>query len=719
MAQIEDTFYILATQSTADYATRVLKDGDTFAVFDPHGDIQANGSGQEGVYHEGTRFLSYLLFKLGNARPFLLNSVIHEDNITFVVNLTNPDVYRAGQVLLPRGTLHITRSKLLWRSTCFETFRFINYGLSSVEVRFSIEFGADFADLFEVRGMTRERRGTHGEEQNGADRLAFVYRGLDGVIRRTIVRCAPAPDTLTVSGATFIQSLGPKEEKEFSLTYACEIDRKAPSFISSSYERSYAAAEGDIKNLQDHEARVRTSNEQFNQWLDRSSADLHMMFTSTPYGYYPYAGVPWFSTPFGRDGIITALEYLWVNPLIARGVLCYLAAMQATKEDPERDMQPGKILHETRKGEMAALREIPFDRYYGSVDATPLFVLLAGVYFEWTQDIEFIKSIWPQIDLALRWIDHYGDCDGDGFVEYARSSSRGLIHQGWKDSWDSVSHGDGALAQGPIALCEVQGYVYAARVAGATMASALGRRKKARLLIARAEALKENFQKYFWCDDLSTYALALDGDKRPCRVSTSNAGHCLYAGIGESAQAAGIARRLIREDSFSGWGVRTLAVSETRFNPMSYHNGSIWPHDNALIAAGLARYGFREEACKILGGLFEASLFVEYRLPELFCGFVRRDGAGPVPYLTACSPQAWSAASVFLLLQAVLGMSVNAGMSRLSFAQPTLPHFLDEIQITNLKVGTASVDVFVSRGARYARVEVEQREGRVALVTET
>ena len=718
-APIEDSFYIVATESSADHATRVLKDGDTFAVFDQHGDIQAeNRTGQEGVYHEGTRFLSHLLFKLGNARPFLLNSTVQEDNLSFVVNLTNPDIYRSGHLLLPRGGLHITRSKLLRQSTCFETFRFINYGLSPVEVRFSIQFGADFADIFEVRGMARQARGSFREEQNGGEQIAFAYRGLDGVTRRTIVRCDPVPDSLTVAGAGFVQTLGPKQEKEFALTYSCEIEGTTPVFIGSNYDRSHAESERDLSAQQSHDAQISTSNEQFNDWLAQSTADLHMMFTSTPYGLYPYAGVPWFSTPFGRDGIITALEYLWVNPDVARGVLAYLAATQARREDPERDAEPGKIIHETRKGEMAALREIPFDRYYGSVDATPLFVMLAGAYFEATQDLDFIKSIWPQINLALRWIDHYGDRDGDGFIEYARSSSRGLIHQGWKDSWDSVSHSDGGLAHGPIALCEVQGYVYAARLAGAAIATALARRKKARTLMARAEALKEKFHAEFWCEDLLTYALALDGDKQQCRVVSSNAGQCLATGIADAESAKWIARIVMQDNSYSGWGVRTLAFSEARFNPMSYHNGSIWPHDNAMIAAGLARYGFKEEAGRILGGLFDASLFVEYRLPELFCGFYRRKSAGPVPYPTACSPQAWSAASVFLLLQSILGMSIDAARSRLSFVRPVLPSFLDEVRIQNLRVGAASVDVLITRRAQYATVQVERREGRVELLTE-
>lgn len=713
----EDTFYISATDSSADEVTRVLKDADTFAVFNRHGDIEAGGLGQQGLYHQGTRFLSHLVFKLGNARPFLLDSTIKEDNLLFVVNLTNPDVYQRGKIALPRGTLHITRTKLLRESTCFETLKLINYGLTPVAVQFSLEFGADFVDIFEVRGMTRPHRGVRRDEAPDADELRFGYYGLDAVLRRTRVRCSPVPESLTMAGAFFRHELQPKEEREFSIVYSCEMNGAAPAHLSPG--RAHHEAKASLKSLQSGECHITTSNEQFDEWVNRSTADLHMMFTATPFGFYPYAGVPWFSTAFGRDGIITALEYLWVNPDIAKGVLGYLGAVQAKESDPERDAEPGKILHETRKGEMAALREIPFDLYYGSVDATPLFVMLAGAYLERTNDLVFVKSIWPQITLAIQWMDQYGDRDGDQFIEYARYSPKGLVHQGWKDSWDSVSHADGSLAQAPIALCEVQGYAYAAKLAGAAIATALGETERSVALLNQAAALREKFHRTFWCEEISTFALALDGEKRPCRVRSSNAGHCLYTNIANTERARRVANTLMRDQSFSGSGVRTLDASEARFNPMSYHNGSIWPHDNALIGAGLARYGYKEETGKILGGLFEASLFVEYRLPELFCGFPHAGGGGPVPYPVACSPQSWAAASVFLLLQAMLGMKIEAAASRLSFVRPVLPHFIDTLAVKNLKVAEGSVDLLVHRRARYAVVEIERREGTVEVLIES
>jgi len=403
---------------------------------------------------------------------------------------------------------------------------------------------------------------------------------------------------------------------------------------------------------------------------------------------------------------------------VCGGVLKYLSEMQATAETPEQDAEPGKILHEMRRGEMAATKEVPFAQYYGSVDATPLFVMLAGDYFVRTGNLSFLKELWPSIKGALRWIDEYGDCDGDGFVEYKQRSSKGLVQQGWKDSHDSVFHADGRMAEPPIALCEVQGYVYAAKRCASRIARALQEPDLAETLEREAETLRAKFEEAFWCDELGTYALALDGQKKPCRVRTSNAGHALFCKIASQERAEAVAALLMSGQLFSGWGIRTVNATESRYNPMSYHNGSVWPHDNALIGMGFSLYGLQDHACKILYGLHEASRQIELqRLPELFCGFHKRHEAiGPTLYPVACAPQAWSAGSVFLLLRACLGLKVRTREPQICFVNPCLPSNLDEVRIENLKVGDAVADLLISRGESFVTVDVLRKHGDIEIL---
>ena len=709
--RLTDDYYIVTAASSSG-EVRVLKHNDSFGVFDRSGDIQHAGLGEQGIFHEGTRFLSLLAFRFGNLQPFLLSSTVTKDNLLFTINLTNPDLYVNGVVVLRRGDLHILRTKFIFQGICYETLELANYSLSPIELSFTLQYDADFADIFEVRGIKRPSRGHRLADEVSADRVALSYRGLDAVVRRTEIEFSPAPEKLSASRAYFHRVLPPGRHEQFAFTFLFAIDnKKCPRLPASvaleSAARSLKAKADDSETL--------TSNQQFNRWLEQSAADLHMMLTETSHGLYPYAGVPWFSTPFGRDGIIAAMSYLWLNPRIARGVLMYLAAYQATEVIPERDATPGKILHEVRYGEMAALDEVPFGLYYGSTDSTPLFVMLAGAYYERTGDREFIASIWPSIKAAIDWIDRYGDIDGDGFVESARLSPRGLVQQGWKDSWDAISHADGSLPEPPIALCEVQAYAYAAKQAGARLAGILSDSEYASKLLHQGRALREKFNAAYWCEDLSTFAVALDRQKQPCRIVASNAGHCLFGGIATVENAKRVADRLLKEDCYSGWGVRTLSTKEVRYNPMSYHNGSVWPHDNAIFAAGLASYRLKDAVNRIITGLFDASMFFElHRMPELFCGFSRREGEGPTLYPAACAPQAWSAVASFMLLQASLGLSIEGATAQVRFAAPMLPPFLDEIRIRNLRTGNACLDLVVDRSFR--GIGVERREGDANIV---
>jgi len=711
-APAADPFYIAAVQQTATRPPRVLKHGDTFLVLDSRGDIAAPSGGSAGLFHLDTRYLSRLELRVNEMHPLLLGSSLRDDNSAFAVDLTNPDLVADQRIELEKDTVHILRTTFLWRGTAYQRLRVRNYGDRAVDLRIAVLFENDFADLFEVRGARRERRGTATAKLRGDDGVLLSYRGLDDKVRRTALTFDPRPDRLTTSAAVYDLRLAPGEMRPLVLAASCEQTETRPL----PFRRGLVAALRELRTATRDQAAVETSNDRFNEMLCRSASDLAMLMTNTPQGRYPYAGIPWFSTTFGRDGLITALQMLWWSPDVARGVLRRLAAYQAKTSDPSSDAEPGKILHEMRGGEMAALREVPFGLYYGSVDATPLFVLLAGLYAERTGDLETIEGLWPAIEAALGWMDGPGDADGDGFIEYERATGQGLANQGWKDSHDAIFHADGGLAQGPIALAEVQGYAYAAKRMAARCALRLGREAAAQKLAAEAERLAERFERAFWCPQIETYALALDGAKNPCRVRTSNAGQVLFTGIAAPDRAALVARGLLQTNFFAGWGIRTVARGEARYNPMSYHNGSIWPHDNALIALGLARYGHKPFVETLFAGLFRAGTYMDQRrLPELFCGFQQQHGHGPTLYPVACAPQAWASATPFTLLEASLGLEFDPFRGEIRLCNPRLPAFLDEVMVRNLQVGSSRVDFRVRRHRDTISLETPRISGGIRI----
>jgi glycogen debranching enzyme len=692
---------------------RTLKQGHTFAVFDRRGDIISAIGSTDGIYHHDTRYLSHLELRLDDTPLLLLSSNVQEDNAVLSVDLTNPAMVSPQ---LHGELIHVNRLKFIWNSACYERIIVRNFDVRPHNFKLSVRFGADFADLFEVRGRKRTQRGQSSCELQSGASVALQYRGLDRIERITTLTFEPTPIHLDTTMALFELSLAPTRGTRVVLRIAC--DQRSPDHAVA--RRFYTAFRTSRRALRDSSGRaasIDSSNSLFNEMARRSVADLYMLITDTEYGPYPFAGLPWFSTPFGRDGLLTALFTLWLDPAIARGVLRFLAATQATEIDPDRDAEPGKILHEMRQGEMAGLGEVPFARYYGSIDSTPLFVLLAGEYFNRTGDLETAQVLWPHMLAALSWIDTYGDRDGDGFVEYHRQNVNGLVNQGWKDSNDAIFHADGRIAAGPIALCEVQGYVYAAKRHAAALASALGHPGVSRDLLRQAETLREKFEAEFWCEDLSTYALALDGAKEPCRVVASNAGHALWSGIADAARARRVANTLLGAACFSGWGVRTVAVSAPRYNPMSYHNGSVWPHDNALIALGFARYGLQDGVVKIFRGLFEAAGYMDLRrLPELFCGFPSRKLSAPTLYPVACIPQAWASAAVFGLIQASFGIGFDQQTGEIRFDRPILPGFLDHIQLRQLKTKRGSADILLRRYDSDVALNITRRQGDVPIL---
>jgi glycogen debranching enzyme len=681
----------------------VTREGDLFQVSDRRGDFVPEAQAS-GLFLRDTRMLSRLELLIDGEKPGLLSATAADNYLQKVYSQSQPRT----DALFYRTSVAVQRRRLLHGGVMYERILLTNRYDQPQTIQLTLRYGADFADLFEVRGIHRRARGEYLPPAVAADRVRFAYRGLDQILRETELRFAPAPETLTDGEATWTITIAPRQEVVVEVTVVPAEAGRFPE--PAGYEAALAAMQSAYAGWMQTCPVIESDHVLFNRILQRSLQDLRVLTSDRGYGPFPVAGIPWFAVPFGRDSLITALETLMVNPDLARGTLRTLAALQGTKIDPQRVEEPGKIAHELRFGEMANLDEVPFGRYYGTVDATPLFLVLMAEYYNWTGDLELVRELLPNIKAALDWIDTYGDLDGDGFLEYRSDQGLGLHVQSWKDSHNSMTHRDGRAAESPVAVSEVQGYAYDAKRRLAPILAKLGETQWADRLTREAEALKARFNQAFWMEDRQFMAIALDGHKDQVGTVSSDIGHCLWSGIIDEAKAPAVARRLVAPDMFSGWGIRTLSSEESSYDPASYHNGSVWPHDNALCVLGLRRAGFDAEANRVISGLIDAAgHFPYFRLPELFCGFSREEGE-PVDYPVACSPQAWAAATPFALVQAMLGLEPDAGAGVLRI-RPSLPESIGRLAVKGLRVGGAVVDIEVTH--RETRATVRQGTLRV------
>ena len=696
----------------------VIKSGDMFLMNNAHGDVRPDGRGL-GLFLGDTRYLSTYDLVLNGTHPVVLRAGPAAAQHS-VIQMANPDLLEQGgdvseEVVLRRHSLGVVRDRTVG-DRLTERVTVTNYTTQPQRARLTLMLDSDFADIFELRGLVRERRGDRLANEWSEAGLTFKYRGLDGIVRRTVITLDPpmrraaitVPDAQLDTAGTTLELewlIEPGRSEALAIDVRAEILDESPPHAPP---RPWT-----------HGAAIETNHVLAERALERARADLNLLVNDGPGAdeRYVAAGVPWFSCLFGRDSIITSLQLLAIRPEIANATLSILARLQATAVDEFRDAAPGKILHELRTGELARTDEIPHTPYYGTVDATPLWLMLLDEYERWTGDTELVERLWPNALAALDWLDRYGDLDGDGFIEYTRQSERGLVNQGWKDSADSNRNRDGTLAEGPIALVEVQAYAYAARRGIARLARTRGDEKLAAAQDAAADALRQRFENAFWMEDAGTYAMALDGAKRQVTGIASNAGHALWTGIADQERAARTAEVLTGRGMWSGWGIRTLSAETVGYNPIGYHLGTIWPHDNAICAAGFARYGLFEETRLVAGALFEATAhFREARLPELFCGFERATSPMPVPYPVACSPQAWAAGSLYHLISATLGFRPDARAGRLELVRPALPTWLPSLRVRGLRVGEAQVDLEFGAQAESISVEVLRRTADLDVV---
>ena len=688
-----------------------LKDANTFLLADALGDIQGS---DDGLFSNDTRMLSRFELAVAGRRPSLLGAAISHDNTLFTAHLTNRPLPALGERSIPQGVIHIERSRFLWESRLYERLRLTNFSDLVAQVPLKLGFAADFADIFEVQGHVRAERGRYLPATVKGATVCLAYCGRDDLARSTEIKFSRRPTAISPQEAEFLVELQRGDVAEMFIEIGAE-EGNLPS--QERFDEALQRLSVSMQNRLRDGASISTSGRLFNEWIDKSYSDLALLTTALPTGPYPYAGIPWFATQFGRDAIITSLQTLWLNPRLAAGVLRFLASTQAQEESAFRDSQPGKIMHEMRRGEMAVMREVPFGQYYGGVDTTPLFVMLAGAYERHTGDRTLIDEIWTSLVAATEWIERRLDSSPTGFLDYMRGEQTGLANQAWKDSHDSMFYADGRFPSGPLAVVEVQGYAYAALMAMSELAAVRSDQGRSAAWSARAERLREAIEHRFWVPEINFYAIAIDGDGQPCSVPASNAGHLLFCGVPSEEHAAIVTVQLLSSRFTSGWGIRTLATGEVRYNPMAYHNGSIWPHDTSLCAAGISRYGGRTQVVQVLNEIFEVANHFAMRLPELYCGFPRIAGQGPVPYPVACLPQAWSSGSVFMLLQASLGVRIDGRRKEVHIERPLLPIGIESLSIRDLPVGDARIDLEFHRiGEEVVAVPAKHVDGGVRVL---
>lgn len=699
--------------------TQVIKEGEIFLYSDNAGNIAYNNLYGGGLFYKDTRFLSCFEFSLEGSSLVLLSSTATQD-YGEVIEFTNTDLTRRGKPPVPQETLNFKKIRII-KDRLYENLVVKNYNSFEVHLKMKFTFDADFMDIFEVRGLRRKKGGEILKPEIKKESIKFPYLGEDNLLRETRIVFSDIPTSISAAKngvrASYDIKINPYETKHIALTIEPFLNKEKRKTIT--YRKALNNIFNSYHSWEESCTKIITDNEIFNSMIERSTKDIRQLLTTINGESVLTAGIPLFATLFGRDSLISSYEILMLNPEIAKKTLKLIAQYQGQEVNNYRDEEPGKMLHEFRQSELTNIGEIPHNPYYGSVDSTLIFLILLSEYYKWTNDFDFIENLMPNAEKALEWIDNYGDKDGDLFIEYERATEKGLINQSWKDSSHAILYPDGSFPHPPIAVCEVQGYLYLAKKRMVEIYRKLRRSEIAAKLNSEAEKIKKQFNKNFWLPRDKYFAIALDGKKKPIPLISSNPGQCLLSGIIIPSKAEKVCYRLLQEDMYSGWGIRTISKKMKPYNPMSYHNGSIWPHDNALIARGLKMHGYNEAVKTIATGIFEsANHFRYWRLPELFCGFARVDPNPPVTYPTSCSPQAWSAGSIFLILQSLLGLIPNAEEDILYIKNPILPKWLAEVEIKDLRIGQSKLDLFFKKIEEKISFSVLRKEGSIQVIME-